>query len=217
MSYRKVNFVNEEYYHVFNRGVDKRVVFEEKEDYERFIETLLEFNTEKAIGSLLEKNHASEEEIIGGKASKLVEIVAFCLNPNHFHLILKQNFEDGITKYMQRVGTGYAMYFNNKYKRSGSLFQGKFKSTHVKDNEQLLYLSAYVNLNNKIHKIENEDVISSLKEYTENTNGICDKKIIFDQFKNKDEYKKFLVDSLPELIRQKEEKRELDAIKRDDI
>jgi len=213
MSYRKIIFTNNEYYHIFNRGVDKRNIFEEKLDYERFIETLTEFNTEKAIGSLFEKNHSAlKNKPFGGSASKneLVEIVAFCLNPNHFHLILKQNSDNGIIKYMQRIGTGYTMYFNNKLKRSGALFQGKFKSSHIDNNEYLLYLSAYVNLNDKIHKIKDDNVISSFKEYTENIEGICIKSIILDQFKNKEEYKKFLDDSLSELIRQKEEKSDLE-------
>ena len=116
---------------------------------------------------------------------------------------------------MQRLGTGYTKYFNNRNKRNGNLFQGVFKSKHLDSNEYLLYLSAYVNLNDKIHGINNKDnlVFSSFKEYTENNIGdmcICEKSIILGQYKDKESYKKFLEDSLPELIRQKENKKELE-------
>jgi len=79
------------------------------------------------------------------KVDKLVDVVCYCLNSNHYHMILKQKSNDGIKKFMHKLGTSYTMYFNKKLKRSGSLFQGKFKSIHIDSNEYLLYLSAYVN------------------------------------------------------------------------
>ncbi|MFH1455010.1 MAG: transposase [bacterium] len=215
MSSRKTQLSNNEFYHVYNRGVDKREIFLDKKDTNHFFDGLEQFNNEKPIGSLYENSfRKSKGDSLGSKASKLVEIVAYCINPNHFHLILKQNLDKGIEKFMQKLGTSYTKYFNNKNKRVGSLFQDKFKSKHIDNNEYLLYLSAYVNLNDKIHGINNEEniVFSSLKEYTENdtTENICEKSIVLEQYKNKKEYKKFLDDSLSELIRQKQQQKELE-------
>jgi putative transposase len=88
---------------------------------------------------------------------RLVEINAYCLNQNHFHLIVKQLRSGGISEFMQKIGTGHTMYFNKKYNRSGSLFQGTFKSTHINSNELLLYLSVYVNANHRIHGYPDKD------------------------------------------------------------
>jgi len=77
----------------------------------------------------------------------LVEIIVYCLNPNHYHIILRQVSEGGVSKFMLKLSSGYSSYFNKKNKRSGSLFQGRFKAVHIDSNEYLLYLSAYVNKN----------------------------------------------------------------------
>ena len=211
MSSRKASLENNELYHIYNRGVDKRKIFSDKKDLLRFFESLKEFNTQEPIGSLYEKKYERKNHFGGSTpkkevGEKLVSVIAFCLNPNHFHFILKQNIDKGIEKLMHKIGTGYTGYFNIKNKRSGSLFQGRFKSKHIDNNEHLLYLSAYVNLNDKIHGIDNEKEpsFSSFKEYTENIKGVCEKSIILDQYKNKQEYKKSLENLLPELIRQKE-------------
>jgi putative transposase len=214
MSIRKIPFINNEIYHIYNRGVDKRTIFEDNTDYERFIESIIEMNTQDSFGGLYTKSYLEKNGLKQNIDKKIVDIIAYCLNPNHFHLILKQIEDGGISKFMQRLGTGYTMHFNIQNKRSGSLFQGKFKSAHINSNEYLLYLSAYVNLNDKIHNIKEEDnlVFSSLKEYTGDINGICEKSIILDQFKNKKEYNNLLNKTLPELMRQKEQKRELDEL-----
>jgi REP element-mobilizing transposase RayT len=211
MSSRKTPFVDEEIYHIYNRGIDKRVIFNDKNDYLRFLENLSELNTVDTFGGLYSKSFLEKKCLQNNKNQEnLVKIIAYCLNPNHFHLIIKQSSTNGISYFMQRLGTGYTMYFNNKQNRSGSLFQGKFKAKHIKDNEYLLYLSAYVNLNDKIHKINTKENFSSLDEYIKGLNGICDKSIILEQFNNKNSYKKFLSDSLGELIRQKEQQKELE-------
>lgn len=146
-----------EYYHVFNRGVDKRVIFKDQADYARFLKTLSVFNTIEPVGSLFELEYLSrgkigsirEEKCASQKQNtkRLVDIVAYCLLSNHFHLILKEKEEGGISEFMKRVTGGYAWYFNNKHKRSGALFQGRYKAVHIQRNAQLLHVSAYVNLN----------------------------------------------------------------------
>jgi putative transposase len=213
MSLRKTQLLNNEFYHIYNRGVDKREIFLDKNDIFHFLDGLKEFNRLEPIGSLYENSFRKNKGLsLGSPASKLVEIVAYCINPNHFHLILKQNSDKGVEKFMQKLGTSYTKYFNNKNKRSGSLLQGRFKSKHIDNNEYLLYLSAYVNLNNKIHNIpENKLSLSSIKEYRENINGICNKEIIIDQYKNNDEYVVTINNLLPELNRQKLEKKEIEC------
>ena len=214
MSVRKIPFVTNEMYHIYNRGIDKRTIFENNSDYNRFLESILELNTENPLGGLFHKHVLERKGVINSIVeNKQIDLIAYCLNQNHFHLIVKQISDNGISKFMHRLGTGYTQYFNNKNNRTGSLFQGKFKSKHIDTNEYLLYLSAYVNLNDKIHKVSNnkEDTIfSSLEEYTKNINGLCNKNIILNQFKNKEEYVKFLDDSLSELIRQKEQNADLE-------
>ncbi len=128
---RKVIFTNKEYYHIYNRGVDKRVIFENKYDYVRFIESMFEFNIDKSIGSLYKKRLKNKNDSISNlqkNCEKLVEIIAYCLNHNHYHLLLKQVADGGISKFMHKIGTGYTNYFNEKKDRSGSLFQGSFKA-----------------------------------------------------------------------------------------
>lgn len=212
MGLRKTQLINNEFYHIYNRGVDKREIFLDNNDLLHFIDGLKEFNRPEPIGSLYENSYRKNKSgQLGSPASKLVDIVAYCINPNHFHLILKQNSDRGIEKFMQKLGTSYTKYFNNKNKRNGSLLQGRFKSKHVDNNEYLLYLSAYVNLNNKIHGVpENKMSLSSLREYKENKNGICNKNIILDQYKKAEEYISTIDKLFTELVRQKNEKRELE-------
>lgn len=128
----------------------------------------------------------------------LVEIIAYCLNPNHYHLLLKQTSEKGIEKFMQRIGNGYTKYFNTKNKRTGALFQGKFKSIHVDNNEYLLHLSAYINLNNQMKGTVLPLSRSSWDEYRENVaeKKICDTDIILGQYKSAEEYRQFAQSSL---------------------
>ncbi len=125
---------------------------------------------------------------------ELVEIIAYCLNPNHFHLILKQIEDDGISKFIKKVCGGYSWYFNKRYDRSGSLFQGPFKAVHINSDEYLLYLSAYVNKNYFIHGYGKEDwKYSSLLDYFgKRENNLCDKNIVLSQFNSIKEYKEFI-------------------------
>lgn len=219
---RKTPFVTGEYYHIFNRGVDKRITFSDESDVQRFYDSIEKFNTIEPIGSIYENSFIQK---LGSPTSKseqdaLVTLVAHCANPNHFHLILKQEAEKGIEKFMQRVGTGYTKYFNNKNKRSGTLFQGKFKSIHVHSNEYLLHLSAYVNLNDQVHQLGSPTSKlvrsrSSWDEYVEgneDTPGICEKGIILEQFENKEDYKKFAIATLKDVLERRSELKDLEEM-----
>lgn len=211
MSIRKTNFVEGEYYHIYNRGVEKRNIFTDKRDLDRFIQSIEEFNTKNPIGSLYQNSFVKDR--LGGKASKLVSFVAYCVNPNHYHFIITPLVGGGVEKFMQKLGTGYTMYFNNRQKRSGVLFQGKFKSKYIDSNEYLLKLSSYVNLNNRDEngKIKNKLSISSWEEYVENSNlNFCDKSIILKQFRSKKEYEEFALESWKDTCENKKESIDLE-------
>lgn len=143
----------EEYYHVFNRGIQKQPIFNIQGDYIRFLFLILTFQGEfivKNVSREIEQSVQSralhinldlEKEIL---ENRMVELVAFCLVPNHFHLIVRELVEDGLSSYIHRVLTAYAKYFNLRHDKSGYLFQGNFKDVHIKDDRQLMHTSAYI-------------------------------------------------------------------------
>ncbi|MFZ2484615.1 MAG: transposase [Minisyncoccia bacterium] len=206
---RDVEFAEGEIYHTYNRGVDKRKIFISNDDLERFLEGMGKFNTLEVIGNIGRRHSVSTTD-------RLVNIVGYCINPNHYHLILEQVSEKGIEKFMHKVGMGYSKYFNTKYKRSGALFQGSFKVKHVETNEYLLHLSAYVNLNHLGHtRGHGVSTLSrtSWDEYINKKfeNGICKKEIVLDQFKDREDYKKFAESTLKDIINRKISIEELES------
>ncbi len=206
---RKHHFANGGFYHIFNRGVDKRIIFSEKADFGRFLRGMQVFNTVKPIGSMHEYSFAKDK--IGNRIAKspLVNIVCYCLNPNHYHLVLEQIKEGGISAFMQRLSTGFTQYFNHKYKRSGVLFQGKFKSVPIVINEQMLHVSAYVNLNDRVHGLQRHASVSSWKEYIgDSHNEMCKKNIVLNQFHGIEEYKDFAKGALVGMQERKKESKE---------
>ena len=204
---RKIIFVNNEHYHIFNRGVDKREIFSDVQDYERFL-SAIDLLNDKYDGLMIEWRDfkkgnpkatlANFLKLGFSKRMPLVEIIAYCLNPNHYHFILKQIADKGIEKFFHKIGVSHAKYYNDKYKRSGSLFQGNYKAIMIDSNEYLLYLSAYVNKNNFIHGYSKNEIwkYSSLPEYLGVTKKhLVNNGIILDQFKNIGEYNNFLKDN----------------------
>jgi REP element-mobilizing transposase RayT len=198
MSIRKHKFVIGEYYHIYNRGTDKRKIILGQHDLDRFLESMKEFNVLEPIGSIYEFSFQKDQ--LGCPAPKLVSFVAFCVNPNHFHFLITPLVEKGIEKFMQKIG-GYPKYFNEKYKRNGVLFQGRFKSKHISDNKYLLHLSAYINMNNRdkcgnvIFKFSKSSLEEYIKKEKGDKNNMCDTKIISEQFKNKNDYLNFSLES----------------------
>lgn len=218
---RKTAFVEGEYYHVYNRGSDKRVIFSDEYDFARFLQSMKEFNDVEAIGSIFENSFKKDKNLAlkNNKKNCLVNFVAYCLNKNHYHFILEQAADKGIEKFMQRLGNGYTKYYNNKYERSGVLFQGRFKSIHVATNEYLLHLSAYVNLNDRVHKTQLGHPMSKLKktswdEYVteKNYHNFCKKDVVLNQFKNINEYSNFATGSLVDILERKEQEKEIENL-----
>ena len=141
-------FSTNEIYHIYNRGVDKREIFAEDGDKFRFVHNLYELNDKNpALDFRKQTTEVRLPQIKREPRKMLVEILAFCLMPNHYHLFLKQIKDRGVTEFMRKLGTGYTNYFNQKYARSGVLFQGKFKSVRVEKEVHFNYLPLYIHLN----------------------------------------------------------------------
>lgn len=198
---RNLKFTKGEYYHIYNRGVDHRNIVLDQADSDRFVLGLELFNSVEQIGSI--KDFQQLPEVIKSKPRKrLVDIICYCLNPNHFHLILREIREGGISQFMKRIG-GHSHYFNLRHKRTGTLFEGKFKAKHITSNDYLLHLSSYVNVNDQLHKIGypvTDLVRSSWEEYKTGEKGLCQKAIILEQFENYEHYKKFVLDNIPAML-----------------
>ena len=208
---RKVPFIIGQYYHIYNRGTDKRTIFMDRFDLLRFIQSMEEFNTLDPIGSIYQNRFKKKDKSLSTPVTKLVDFVCYCLNPNHYHFILTPLVENGIEKFIQRLGSGFTRYFNEKCDRTGVLFQGKFKSIHIDSDEYLMYLNVYINLNNRVHRIPLSAPVtkSSWDEYTgENKENFCNKEIILDRFNSPAEYKEFAEETLKGIIERKEEMQE---------
>lgn len=164
-------YAENSYFHVYNRGVEKRLIFLDKQDCSVFLHYLRMY--------LTEENEIKEEIVYGTtnlrflklNLSLEVDLLAFSLMPNHFHLLVKQHTKDGVTKLLRRVITGYVMYFNKKYRRVGPLFQGIFKACSVNNDEYLLHLSRYIHLNpTKLNTFVDWISFSSYPNYVGNRN-----------------------------------------------
>lgn len=186
-----------EYYHVYNRGAHRHGVFHDRSDNARFLFGLVYFQSPALFGHIgrlartfdnrggFEVSDSNFENVLAGR---MIELVSFCIMGNHYHLLIRELTEGGIADYMQRVSVAYSKYYNTKYQSSGHVFQGRYQSVHIKDNRQLMYLSAYIHRNPHELKAwrgkEAEYPWSSLHDYTvENRwGGLLAPEIILDQF-----------------------------------
>ncbi len=132
------------YYHVYNRGAHKAPIFLEPQDYQRFLRLLYISNSTR---SFMTRDFADSSIFTADRGKNIVSIAAYCLMPNHFHIVLEENDGCGMTKFMRKLCTGYSMYYNKKYKHSGTIFQGKYKSKSVIDDVYFQVLMNYVHLN----------------------------------------------------------------------
>jgi putative transposase len=146
---RKIKFGIDEYYHIYNRGVDKRIIFLDERDYERFLCLLYLSNSTKNFEISKDPNSDwSFKKLLDiDRGEQLISIGAWCLMPNHFHILIKEKMEGGISKFMLKLSVGYSNYFNKKYFRRGSLFEGTFKARHADSDRYLKYLYSYIHLN----------------------------------------------------------------------
>ena len=184
MQTRKDSLENGQIYHILNKSIAGYEVFNNNIDYQRIIDTVKYYQRYPVPIKYSELNRLSieiREQVLQNvfKQQKIVEIVAYCIMPSHFHFVIKQLSDRGISSMMSCIENSYARYFNTKHKRLGPLWAGRFKSVHIKDSDQLYHLTRYIHLNpvsaNLVDKPENWKY-SSYKEYISKHNdfGICD-------------------------------------------
>ena len=198
-----------EYYHVYNRGAHKQSIFHDTHDWMRFMFLVLYMQSPLVIQKperVIGKASASEgypvsfelqEEIV---STRIVELNVFALMPNHFHLLLLEKEENGIARYLQRVLVAYTMYYNAKYQTSGHVFQGRYRAKRIKDDVQLMYLSAYIHRNPRELKAwrgkEERYPYSSLQDYVDKNRwgNMISTEIIAGRFENtpKSNYRDFV-------------------------
>lgn len=205
---RNVVFANEEIYHVFNRGVERRSLFTNSREYQRFIDTLW-FYRFAGLPTRL-SNYFSLPVVTRQSLSKrlrrekqmIVSLLSYCLMPNHFHLIVRQQVNQGISTFLSNISNSYTKYFNTKHKRAGSLLQGPFKAVHIENEEQLLCVIRYVHLNpvsSFLISPENLDTYqwSSHAEYIGKVaENICDQAFVKHEFLTQKTYRQFIDDQV---------------------
>jgi len=146
-------YVKDGFYHIYNRGVEKRIIFEDDQDYKVFLKYLKEALSPPPDSKLLKKTISLQGASFKGvprqpkNFQNQIDLLAFCLMPNHFHLLLKQSSKDSMESFMRSVITRYSMYFNKRYSRVGKLFQGHYKACLIKNDNYLLHLSRYIHTN----------------------------------------------------------------------
>jgi putative transposase len=215
---RKENFTIGSFVHVYNRGNRKQPIVRDQKDKWHFLENLFYFNNKIAINnpsrSVERRSKLTFDRLFDWPAEwperdPLVKIIAFCLMENHFHLLLKEIQEEGISLFMKKIGTGMASYFNKKYNEVGTLFQGSYKAKRVDEDLYLNYLSVYIQVKNpfenypggfqeaiknfdKAYGIATKDPYCSLADYAGLRNSpIINEDILEDFFPNPESYKEF--------------------------
>lgn len=205
---RKLVFANDEIYHVFNRGVEKRPTFTNKKELDRGIKTLDFYrlaNLPLKLSKFLTLPAEEKNKFIQNFSKnykKLAEIICYCLMPNHFHFLLKQKLENGVSIFTSNFTNSYTRYFNTRHERIGPLFEGIFKAVRIESDEQLIHVSRYIHLNPvssfiiEPEQLENY-LWSSYPEYIGLSNGsITDKETVLDLFPSGQKYKQFVLDQV---------------------
>jgi putative transposase len=218
MPRRTVPFISEAYYHIFNRGVEKRPIFIDKKSYTRFLETLTFYQYLKQPLSLsnyfrLSLQVRKSMQITSQHSAKHVSICCYALMPNHFHILAQQTSIGNISMYLRNISDSYTRYFNSRNQRVGSLFQGQFKAVRIESDEQLIHVARYIHLNpytagliNKLEELRTYPWTSLPLYLSEKNNSLIDKQVIQGFFQNQDLHWKFILD-------QAEYQKKLDNIK----
>lgn len=241
MGRRKKPLLKGEFYHIYNRGNNKRNIFHDEEDYKRFLFILNLLNNKEGG----RKFRDIELNLFSEKREPLVSISCYCLMPNHFHLIISEKEdeldlskleeennreikESNITTLMRKVMTSYVMYYNNKYEKTGSLFEGRFKSEHVGKDDYFRHLFLYIHMNPlkiilpkwekttenmklAFDKLE-EYKYSSLKAYTKNIDNfsVVDKSYYYPFFPDREMIKKLVIEQMTREIEEEKAEDELE-------
>jgi len=206
MPLRNTPLVTDQYYHLFNRSVARVPIFTSKQEFTRVIELLNYYqydNCPVPFSKLKRLNREMQSGIWGSlekNGQKLIDLICYCLMPNHFHLLVKQDQDQGITHFLRIFQNSYAKYFNTKNNRSGPLFQSRFKAVLIENDSQLLHVSRYIHLNPYTSLLikKKEDLLdypwSSFVEYLGRSFQFCQTEMILGHFKNGKTYLDFVMD-----------------------
>lgn len=195
MPRRSPLLINNDIYHVFNRGVEKRKIFLTYRDYHHFLESLDHYRTNN-----IKFSRKGKMAIKPMNKMKLVEILCYCLMPTHFHLLLRQMSEGGISKFISKVSNSFTKYFNVKNDRVGPLFQGVFKAVRIESDEQLIHVSRYIHLNPLAGNI-----VTNLKKFewssypiyiSERQASLVSNREVLDHFSSKKDYERFVLNQV---------------------
>jgi len=202
---RTTVLANGEIYHIFSRGINRQPTFLNRYDYRRALLAIRLYQYLQPPVSLSQLLEASQEDrqklfSAAAKTGLSVTILAFCLMPNHFHFLLRQEADNGISKFMSNFQNSYTRYFNTRNQRDGALFSGRFKAIRVESEQQLEHLSRYIHLNPySSYVVKTQQQLlkypwSSLPEYLNlQTAIISQPKIILNSFSSPKEYRKFIL------------------------
>lgn len=198
MPARMTPLVNGQFYHIYNRGVEKRRIFDNQRTYSRFLQCLdyYQLTGPKPKFSNFIKYKVFEPK----RDNKIVDIICYCLMPNHFHFLLKQLKDGGISEFVSKAANSYTKYYNLKFDRVGPLLQGQFKAVLIENDEQLMHVSRYIHLNPIVSFLVDDlekYQWSSYKHYIGKTgSSICVTNEILNLFKSKQGYEKFVLDQV---------------------
>lgn len=202
MPTRKYPLVTCSYYHIFNRGINHQSTFLIKRDYDRALQTLsyyLPVESTIKYSLFLKKSQSERTNLLQAikRTTHQVTIIAYCLMPNHFHLLLRQNVDGGISTFLANFQNSYTKYFNAKHKRTGSLYNRQFKAVLVETENQLLHLTRYIHLNpHSSHLVKYDEITtypySSLHEYLSGIHKLSNPSIALDI--NPKRYAAFILD-----------------------
>jgi len=217
MPIRKTPLVNQEYYHIYNRGFNHQKIFYSSNDYNRAYKTIqyYQYLTPPIKFSYLNiQTPKQQKTILSQLLQTSINVLAYCFMPNHFHFLIKQEKDNGILNSISKFSNSYSHYFNTINEKQGPVFEGRFKAVSIVSNEQLLHLSRYIHLNpytasiiKDLNKIKDYPY-SSLKEYlSPHSFNLCSTDFILSQFKSPQDYLNFNLD-------QADYQKQLQAIKK---
>ncbi|OGE64292.1 hypothetical protein A3I48_03635 [Candidatus Daviesbacteria bacterium RIFCSPLOWO2_02_FULL_36_7] len=198
MPYRTIPLATDQTYHIFNRGVAKLPIFTDKRDYNRFLQTIYYYQFQGPKPKFSQLNRFKDFKF--EKNKKIVEIFCYCLMPNHYHFLIRQLQENGISEFINKISNSYTKYFNTRHNRVGHLLQGQFKAVRIEHEEQLIHVSRYIHLNPIVSFL-----IKDLREYQWSsyttyiglqTNKICTREFILSIFKTQQKYEQFVLDQV---------------------
>lgn len=192
MPRRDIPFINDEYYHVYNRGINKREIFSSEIDYTRMLITIdyYKYKSALSLSSFLALNNTNKNEMVTKKRiieTLRLEMISFCLMPNHFHFLVKQKTDHAVQSFMSDIQNSYTRYYNIKYRRRSPLLNNQFKAKKIENEEVLLHVSRYIHLNPYTSSIvyKKEELVSypwsSLKEYSSGykERNICNTDVLY--------------------------------------